>query len=91
MIDTKLSETILDEAARITSTDRQSDYGRADINHSRTAMLWSDYLGFRITARQVCILNILQKISRDAHKPKRDNLVDIAGWARNAELCTDAD
>lgn len=32
------------------------------------------------------MLNILQKISRDQHAPKLDNLVDIAGYAENAFL-----
>lgn len=30
------------------------------------------------------MLNILQKISRDANAPHGDNLVDIAGFAENA-------
>ena len=37
-------------------------------------------------ARDVCWLNILQKASRDANRPHRDNLVDCAGYARNAEM-----
>jgi hypothetical protein len=33
------------------------------------------------------MLNALQKISRDCNAPKEDNLVDMAGWALNAEMC----
>lgn len=88
MIDPHLPpETVLDEADRIVGTDRNQDYGHPMKNHGRTAAMWSAYLGIPITARQVCLMNALQKISRDAHKAKRDNLVDLAGWARNAELC----
>lgn len=65
---------------------RRQDYGTPAENHERTARLWSAYLGVPITARQVCLLNALQKVSRDAHAPKRDNLVDIAGYAENADL-----
>lgn len=81
--------TVLEEAANIVSGARNADYGDPRVNHARTAALWSAYLGVTITPRQVCVLNILQKASRDAHRAKRDNLVDIAGWARNAELVED--
>ena len=79
--------SILAEAEAIVHGDRQADYGTPLENHSRTAALWSAYLGHPVTARQVCMLNILQKISRDVHHSKRDNLVDIAGYAENANLC----
>jgi hypothetical protein len=82
--------TILDEAAAIVDGPRRADYGTPAENHGRTAALWSAYLCVPITARQVCQLNILQKLSRDAHTAQRDNLVDIAGYARNAELLDDA-
>jgi len=81
------NSSILSEAADIVGGSRQADYGTPLANHSRTAALWSAYLGIPVTARQVCMLNILQKVSRDVHAPKRDNLVDIAGYAENAHLC----
>lgn len=83
--------SILDEAAAVVNGPRRSDYGTPLENHTRTAALWSAYLGVPITPRQVCILNVLQKASRDAHAPKRDNLVDIAGWAENAHQCEPLD
>lgn len=80
--------TILTEATNIVDGARRQSYGTPQENHGRTAALWSAYLGGKreITARDVCMLNILQKVSRDRFAPKRDNLVDIAGYARNAEL-----
>jgi hypothetical protein len=78
---------ILEEAASIVSGARNADYGTPLDNHQRTADLWSAYLGVTVSPRMVCMMNVLQKVSRDAHAPKRDNLVDIAGYARNAELC----
>lgn len=81
--------TILDEAARITTADRNQDYGTPLANHGRTAAFWSNYLGIPITPEQVCILNILQKISRSMEKTTRDTLVDIAGYARNIEMIED--
>jgi hypothetical protein len=85
--------TILDEAARVTSTDRNDAYGHPRINHGCTAEMISAYLsrkyGTRIPfdADDVCVANILQKVSRLAHTPRhRDSLVDIAGYARNVEM-----
>jgi hypothetical protein len=88
----EIRETILTEAAEATSGDRQRDYGHPAENHHTTAEMWQAYLrrkysvlvGF--TSRDICMMNILQKISRDANAPKRDNLVDIAGYARNCEM-----
>lgn len=78
--------SILAEAHAIVDGARRLSYGHPRDNHQRTASMWAAYLGRPITPRDVCMLNALQKISRDAHRPGRDNLVDLAGWARNAEL-----
>lgn len=86
------TETVLEEAQRIVLGARRDDYGTPLENHSRTAALWNAYIGSSIhvlTARDVCMLNILQKVSRDRHCPKRDNLVDIAGFALNAAMCSE--
>lgn len=79
-------KSVCQEAHGIVHGARRQDYGTPAENHERTARLWATYLGVPITARQVCILNVLQKVSRDVHAPKRDNLVDIAGYAENADL-----
>ena len=81
--------TVLEEAAELVDGPRRHTYGHPRDNHERTAALWSAYLGVPISARQVCMLNALQKVGRDAHRPWRDNLVDLAGWARNAEMCSE--
>ena len=82
--------SVLEEAANIVQNDRRKNYGEPAVNHKRTAELWSAYLGFEIAPRQVCMMNILQKISRDRHRETHDNLVDIAGYAENAHLCRPA-
>jgi hypothetical protein len=65
---------------------RRLDYGTPKANHERTAALWSAYLGHPIRAVDVCLMNILQKVSRGAHSLTHDTLVDIAGYAENAHL-----
>lgn len=83
-----LAESCLTRAQAIVDGPRRASYGHPKENHGRTARMWSAYLNVPITERQVCMLNILQKVSRDAHASKEDNLDDIAGWARNAEIVT---
>lgn len=84
---------LLRDAEQITSDDRQRFYGHPADNHGNTAALWSAYLRRRygiadleLTARDVCLMMVLLKVSRDANRVNRDNLVDIAGYARNAEM-----
>ena len=77
--------SILSEAAAIVDGARQQHYGPPAENHGRTAALWTAYLGTPVSAADVCALNILQKLSRDRHAAKRDNLVDVAGYAENMD------
>lgn len=89
-------ETVLDEAAQIVDGPRRHTYGHPRDNHARTAAIWTAQLsrklkpGERITPRDVCLLNAGQKLAREVNRPHRDNLVDLAGWARNAELVDEA-
>jgi hypothetical protein len=78
--------TCLTRASEAVDGDRQRDYGHPRVNHGRTARLWSAYLGIEITPTQVCVLNILQKISRLQNAYHHDGPTDIAGYARNIEM-----
>lgn len=93
-------KSILTEAAEIVAGARRQDYGTPRQNHSRTAALVNAYLATveesegglsDIDAFDVCMLNILQKISRLTHRRTRDSLVDIAGYAANAAEILDAE
>lgn len=89
---------ILAEADMLTSGDRNKSYGSPLDNHGCTAAMWSAYLSRRhgvsltLSPEDVCFLNVLQKCSRAANSAdvKRDTIVDIAGYARNAEMVQDA-
>src|SRR5262245_59973887 len=88
-------DTILERAARAVD-ERGQDYGHPAVNHDRTARLWNAYLTGRpdtaapLSAEDVCVLNILQKLARSQHRMTDDTLVDIAGFARNIELIRNA-
>lgn len=82
---------ILEEALKVSSDgERQRDYGHPLENHERIAAMWNIQLGKKlkepITAREVALLMISLKLSREINTPKRDNLVDIAGYVN----CIDA-
>ena len=78
--------TILQEAAEIICGRRQEDYGGAHADFDRVAAMWSVILGCPVEGRQVPLCMIALKIGRECHKPRRDNRVDIAGYAQ----CLDA-
>ena len=84
-------KNVLEEANEITSGARRKSYGHPRENFDYTAKLWSAYLGFELAGEDVGMLMILLKIAREAHNKKRDNLVDICGYARTLELYEEAD
>lgn len=73
-------ESILQEAERIVSGDRDKDYGSVKENFGRIAKMWSAITGASIMERQVGWMMIALKAARDTHKEKRDNLVDAVGY-----------
>jgi hypothetical protein len=85
-------ESVLDTAKRITSADRQTDYGHPRDDFARTAALWTAILSGRLrdgqalTAMDIPLCMIALKLARQVHRHKRDNLVDIAGYARTAAM-----
>jgi len=87
--------TILDDAAILTAGPRQRDYDHPLPNHQRIARLWNAYLDCReepegkVTPEDVAHMMILLKIGRNVFTPKRDNLVDICGYARCLEQMAD--
>ena len=86
------TESILDEAKGLTAGSRQADYGHPRDDFARTAAMWNGILaaklreGAAITATDVPLCLIAVKLARQAHRHKRDNLVDIAGYARTAAM-----
>lgn len=76
-----MEESILEEALRLTRGDRNDDYGHPLEECERIAKFWSIVLGVTVKAEQVPLCMIGLKISREMHRPKRDNRTDIAGYA----------
>jgi hypothetical protein len=84
---------ILAEASRITRGSRQLQYGPPDQDFRRTAGMWSALFesklkyGMKFEPRDVALAMILLKTSRETHQRKRDNWVDIAGYASCGSRC----
>ena len=74
-------ENVLQEALRLVYGDRQHDYGHPLDDFTKTATLWSVVLQKPdVTPEQVALCMIAVKISRQINRPKRDNIVDGAGY-----------
>lgn len=85
-VDQPVQVDCLEEAGKIVRGSREDTYGPAERNLSRIAEMWSAYLSMPLTARQVAVMMVLLKASRDAFKPKHDNMVDICGYAYLADM-----
>ena len=87
-----MKNSILVEAARLVDGDRQSDYGHPQDDFKRIATIWStlleNKLNVDLTPTEVGAMMIALKLSRTAFKNKRDNWIDIAGYAHCADLCS---
>ena len=85
-------DNVLAVAYRAVSGERNVDYGPPEVQHAKTAALWTAYLGVPVTATDVCALNILQKCSRErCGGGTRDTRIDIAGYAANWEECANSE
>ncbi|MCG3181412.1 MAG: hypothetical protein BIFFINMI_03805 [Phycisphaerae bacterium] len=83
---------ILAEAAEITSTDRRQAYGHPTDNFGRIADIWNVVLAGKLVDDAVldaadvgrCMVGL--KLARESFAHRRDNLVDIAGYARTLAI-----
>lgn len=81
----KRSPSALQIADEIVNGERGSDYGHPWYNFTDTANMWSVIVGMPITPEQVAMMMICLKICRELHKPKDDNVIDMAGYVATLE------
>lgn len=73
---------ICEEALRTINGERQDAYGHPEDSFKPIAALWEAYLGTKVTPPMVADMMCLLKIAREnGGKGKRDNMVDLIGYA----------
>jgi len=79
--------SVIEEAIGLVHGARQESYGHPYDDFSRTGRMWGAILGIPDVAPDkvgLCLAAV--KISREVNAPKRDNLVDLAGYAETVAL-----
>lgn len=81
----KPGEDHMAEANALVNGDRMAAYGSPLPSYEAQAQVWSGLMAHKLkaplTAEDVVILLAGMKLARQAYKPKRDNLVDLHGYA----------
>lgn len=82
--------SILNEAHQLVHGERGAHYGPPHEDFGRTAVMVSALLERKLKepldARDVALFMICIKLSRESYYPKRDNRVDIAGYAETLNM-----
>ena len=75
-------QSVAQEAHGLVHGARNKTYGHPYDDYTRTAGLWSAFLGVEITPGQAALMMLLMKVSRLRNTPDhRDSLVDACGYA----------
>jgi hypothetical protein len=82
-------ETVNEEAQRLITGDRNKTYDHPLDNFNRIARIWSVIFGIEVSEEQVGLAMVGVKIAREAYHPKRDNLVDGAGYFGTVQMVID--
>ena len=77
----KGEKSILAEAEEIVNGSRHSDYGDARESFGRIATIASVMTGKELSPEDCCAVLMAVKLVRESFAHKRDNLVDLCGYA----------
>ena len=80
---------VLFEAEKLTSGEREQQYGHPYDNWEDIAVGWSTLVGAEITAETACLMMVWVKLCREVQKPQLDNLIDGAGYLRLVQRIKD--
>lgn len=90
-----MSKSVLVEAEGLVHGDRNESYGHPLDDFGCTASMWTAYLKHKykflgvIAPEDVGLMMVCVKLSRQANAPKRDNLVDGAGYFETVNMVLD--
>jgi len=83
----------LDAASSAVCGSRNEDYGSPNDDFATQAAMISAYLSrsngytVQVTAGDIAALMVCVKLARQAHRPKQDNWIDVAGYAACGAEC----
>lgn len=93
LVDQQLRKTerplgVLAEADKLTNGARRKDYGHPIDDFTRTGRMWGAILDLpqAVTPEQIALCMTAVKMSRQCHTPKRDNIVDGAGYLNTLQM-----
>jgi hypothetical protein len=84
-----VDETVLYEAQRLITNDRNKAYDHPLDNFARIARGWSVIFNSEVTEEQVALAMTWVKICREVHQHSRDNIVDGAGYLGTLQMVID--
>jgi hypothetical protein len=86
--------SVLTEAQGLVHGDRNAQYGAPAEEYTRTVGMVNAMLGAKLkeplTPEDLAYIMVCLKLSRQINKPKRDSLVDAAGYCEVAQWIIDA-
>ena len=68
---------------------RQLDYSTPQVNLTRIAKSWSEYIGITISPYDVCIMMVMLKMSRLCNGYHLDSIEDAASYLALAEMLSE--
>jgi hypothetical protein len=82
-----VGESVAQEAFRLVRGQRRDDYGHPADNFTQTGRIWGAILNVGdIAPETVGLMMAGAKISRETNVHKRDNLVDLCGYAETVAM-----
>lgn len=84
-------ESILETAESLVKGERGKNYGHPMVDFSRIAKLWGALKDVHFTPSDVAKFMIAVKLSRETNRPKKDNRIDIAGYALTLDMIEEFD
>ena len=81
-----MNESILQEADRLVSADRQLDYGHPYDNFTDICAGWQVIFRHGVTPENCALAMVWVKVCRELYHPKVDNRVDGAGYFKVEDL-----
>ena len=77
--------SVCQEADFLVHGEKNKSYGNPSENFDNIARMWSVILKKEVSAHDVGLCMVATKVAREINVHKRDNLVDIAGYAATLE------